>query len=205
MSKTVEFYSISAAPPAYLAWTQLPKIAARTGARDRLPPMLLGGVFQATGNASPGGCAGQGPVDARTTCSASPGATACRSTATRTSRSTRCTLMRGAAGLHATTRRFMAYVRCGLRRACGREPKNMNDPAELGAGAAPGRLRARRVPRARRARRRQGPAEGRRRRRRWRAACSARRPSSSARRCSSARTAWISFEEALAIWRQLEI
>jgi 2-hydroxychromene-2-carboxylate isomerase len=37
----------------YLAHTQLPKISAETGAKANLLPMLLGGVFQATGNSSP--------------------------------------------------------------------------------------------------------------------------------------------------------
>ncbi len=40
-------------PTSYLAYTQLPAIAARTGARLELTPVLLGGIFKATGNASP--------------------------------------------------------------------------------------------------------------------------------------------------------
>ncbi|HEX4232911.1 MAG TPA: 2-hydroxychromene-2-carboxylate isomerase [Caldimonas sp.] len=40
-------------PTSYLAWTQLPRIAAETGAAILWRPMLLGGVFKATGNASP--------------------------------------------------------------------------------------------------------------------------------------------------------
>lgn len=53
MSKTVEFYFDLGSPATYLAWTQLPTICARHGASLRYRPMLLGGVFQATGNASP--------------------------------------------------------------------------------------------------------------------------------------------------------
>ena len=53
MSKTVEFFFDVGSPSSYLAWTQLPKICADAGATLIYRPMLLGGVFQATGNASP--------------------------------------------------------------------------------------------------------------------------------------------------------
>jgi 2-hydroxychromene-2-carboxylate isomerase len=53
MSKTVEFYFDLGSPASYLAWTQLPTLCARNGATLVYRPMLLGGVFQATGNASP--------------------------------------------------------------------------------------------------------------------------------------------------------
>ena len=53
MSKTVEFYFDFGSPTTYLAWTQLPALCAETGATLVYKPMLLGGVFQATGNASP--------------------------------------------------------------------------------------------------------------------------------------------------------
>ncbi len=53
MTTTVEFLFDFGSPTAYLAWTQLPKIAAETGAAIAWRPMLLGGVFKATGNASP--------------------------------------------------------------------------------------------------------------------------------------------------------
>ncbi|MEN5302941.1 MULTISPECIES: 2-hydroxychromene-2-carboxylate isomerase [unclassified Pseudomonas] len=53
MSKTVEFYFDLGSPASYLAWTQLPALCARQGAALIYRPMLLGGVFQATGNASP--------------------------------------------------------------------------------------------------------------------------------------------------------
>jgi 2-hydroxychromene-2-carboxylate isomerase len=51
--KTIEFYFDVGSPTSYLAYTQLPKIAAEAGARIEWRPMLLGGVFKATGNASP--------------------------------------------------------------------------------------------------------------------------------------------------------
>ena len=53
MSKTVEFYFDFGSPTTYLAWTQLPRLCAEEGATLVYKPMLLGGVFQATGNASP--------------------------------------------------------------------------------------------------------------------------------------------------------
>ena len=53
MTKSVEFFFDLGSPASYLAWTQLPRICAQHGARLVLRPMLLGGVFQATGNSSP--------------------------------------------------------------------------------------------------------------------------------------------------------
>jgi len=53
MPKTVEFFFDFGSPTSYLAWTQLPKLAAQAGAQLLWRPMLLGGVFKATGNASP--------------------------------------------------------------------------------------------------------------------------------------------------------
>ncbi|NIF15521.1 2-hydroxychromene-2-carboxylate isomerase [Pantoea sp. Cy-639] len=53
MSKTVEFFLDLGSPATYLAWTQLPTLCARHGAHLEYRPILLGGVFQATGNASP--------------------------------------------------------------------------------------------------------------------------------------------------------
>jgi 2-hydroxychromene-2-carboxylate isomerase len=53
MNKTVEFFFDFGSPATYLAWTQLPRIARETGAQIIWKPMLLGGVFKATGNQSP--------------------------------------------------------------------------------------------------------------------------------------------------------
>ncbi|MDZ5111432.1 2-hydroxychromene-2-carboxylate isomerase [Pseudomonas putida] len=53
MRNTVDFFFDLGSPASYLAWTQLPDLCARLGATLRYRPMLLGGVFQATGNASP--------------------------------------------------------------------------------------------------------------------------------------------------------
>lgn len=53
MSKSVEFYFDLGSPATYLAYTQLPKICEQTDSQLIYKPMLLGGVFKATGNASP--------------------------------------------------------------------------------------------------------------------------------------------------------
>lgn len=53
MSKTVEFWYDVQSPTAYLAYWQLKKIAGSTGATVDYRPMLLGGVFKATGNQTP--------------------------------------------------------------------------------------------------------------------------------------------------------
>jgi 2-hydroxychromene-2-carboxylate isomerase len=53
MTKEVEFFFDVGSPASYLAATQLPKICREADATLVYRPMLLGGVFQATGNASP--------------------------------------------------------------------------------------------------------------------------------------------------------
>jgi len=60
MSKTLEFHFDFGSPASYLAYTQVPRIAAETGATLVWHPMLLGGVFKATGNASPATVAAKG-------------------------------------------------------------------------------------------------------------------------------------------------
>ena len=53
MTRTLEFYFDYGSPYSYLADTQVEAIARRAGATLQRKPMLLGGVFKATGNASP--------------------------------------------------------------------------------------------------------------------------------------------------------
>jgi len=53
MSKTVEFLFDLGSPTTYLAYTQLPTICEQTDSQLIYIPILLGGVFKATGNASP--------------------------------------------------------------------------------------------------------------------------------------------------------
>ena len=49
----IEFHFDFGSPNAYLAHRVIPGIESRTGARFRYVPVLLGGVFKATGNRSP--------------------------------------------------------------------------------------------------------------------------------------------------------
>ena len=53
MSVEVEFLFDFGSPNAYLAHKTIPEITARSGILFRYVPVLLGGVFKATGNASP--------------------------------------------------------------------------------------------------------------------------------------------------------
>ena len=54
MTRTVEFHFDFGSPNAYLAHRVIPDIERRTGASFRYVPVLLGGVFKATNNRSPG-------------------------------------------------------------------------------------------------------------------------------------------------------
>ena len=53
MNKTLELFFDFGSPASFLAHTQLPKLIAETGATLLLRPILLGGVFKATGNSAP--------------------------------------------------------------------------------------------------------------------------------------------------------
>lgn len=128
MSKTVEFLFDFGSPASYLAYKRLPELAERTGARVEYAPMLLGGVFKATGNASPATIPAKGRW---------MNADLARWAARHETPFQRnpffpintLHLMRGATALIEDTR-FMAY--CDrVFEAMWREPKNLGDPAEL--------------------------------------------------------------------------
>ena len=53
MTKNVDFYFDYGSPATYLAWTQIDNIINEANAKLNMIPMLLGGVFKETGNASP--------------------------------------------------------------------------------------------------------------------------------------------------------
>ncbi|MDF1680174.1 2-hydroxychromene-2-carboxylate isomerase [Ponticaulis sp.] len=53
MTKTVDFIFDFGSPNAYLSYKVLPAILERTGAKVKLIPSLLGGIFKATNNQSP--------------------------------------------------------------------------------------------------------------------------------------------------------
>jgi len=60
MPNAIEFLFDVGSPTAYLAWQRLQGIAARTGAELIPVPILLGGVFKATGGSPPGMIAAKG-------------------------------------------------------------------------------------------------------------------------------------------------
>ena len=53
MTKKITFCFDFGSPTVYLASTQLPKIAERNSAELEYKPVLLGGIFKATGNQTP--------------------------------------------------------------------------------------------------------------------------------------------------------
>jgi 2-hydroxychromene-2-carboxylate isomerase len=61
MRPPLEFFFDYGSPYSYLADSRLPQLAERTGVAIRYRPMLLGGVFKATGNRSPA----LEPIDAK--------------------------------------------------------------------------------------------------------------------------------------------
>ena len=54
MTPKLEFYFDFGSPNAYLAYKVMPGIEERLGTKFELKPALLGGIFKATGNQSPG-------------------------------------------------------------------------------------------------------------------------------------------------------
>ena len=128
--------STSAARPRTSPGRSCRRSPPRRGAAIVWRPMLLGGVFKATGNAQPGDGAGQGPLDER-----------------RPARWARrygvpfsfnphfpintLTLMRGAVGLQMRRPARLPALRRRRRSArCGTTPKNLGDPAVLAATLA---------------------------------------------------------------------
>jgi len=133
--RTIEYFFDVGSPTAYLAWTQLPKLAAETGAQIAWRPMLLGGVFKATGNASPVSVPAKGRW---------MGADIAR-WARRYGVPFRfnphfpintLTLMRGAAGLQLRApEQFARYCEV-VSKALWEEARNLGDPAVLAATLA---------------------------------------------------------------------
>lgn len=131
MQKTFDYYFDFGSPASYLAFTQLDTLAADTGATAIYKPMLLGGVFQATGNHSPVTIPAKGKY-----------------TFTDFARFAKrygvplamnpnfpintLLLMRGAMGLQISDgARFMPYCQA-IYHAIWVDAKNMNDPATVG-------------------------------------------------------------------------
>lgn len=131
MSKRVEFLFDFGSPASYLAYTQLPRLCEEAGAELVYVPMLLGGVFQATGNASPATVpakARHSYVDLQRFADryGVPLAFAANFPINT------LTLMRGAIGLQRREpQRFMDYVRA-IFQAMWVEARDLSDPQVLG-------------------------------------------------------------------------
>jgi 2-hydroxychromene-2-carboxylate isomerase len=128
MTRTVEFFFDVGSPTSYLAWTQLPALCAQAGAVLVYRPMLLGGVFQATGNASPANVAAKGRY-----MNADMARFAQRYGVPLAVNPhfpiNTLTLMRGAAGMQLRLQaRFDAYLR-GVFKAIWVDGLNLNEPA----------------------------------------------------------------------------
>ncbi|MBB3179788.1 2-hydroxychromene-2-carboxylate isomerase [Variovorax sp. Sphag1AA] len=132
MTKSVEFYFDFGSPASYLAATQLPRLCEEAGAELAWKPMLLGGVFQATGNHSPATIPAKGPYMMKDLARFARRYGVAFQFNPSFPINT-LLLMRGAIGiqLHEPAR-FPAYVDA-MYRAMWVEPRNLNDPATVGA------------------------------------------------------------------------
>ncbi|MGQ2978181.1 MAG: 2-hydroxychromene-2-carboxylate isomerase [Polaromonas sp.] len=132
MPTTVEFFFDVGSPAAYIAWKQLPQVCRETGAVIDYKPMLLGGVFQATGNHSPTTVPAKGRymMDDLARFAARYGVAFQQNPYFPINT---LMLMRGAAGLQVQQpARFLPYVDA-VYRAIWADAKNMNDPQTVAA------------------------------------------------------------------------
>ena len=132
MSKQVEFFFDFGSPYTYLAYHELPRIAQARGAQIVWRPILLGGVFQATGNHSPAEIAAKAlysNVDLQRWAKAY-GVTF---TMNPHFPINTLALMRGAVAMQqrgeAPFQRYLA----AMFSAMFEKPRNLNNPAEIGA------------------------------------------------------------------------
>ena len=137
MTRAVEFYFDVGSPTAYIAWTQLPALCAQAGASLVYKPMLLGAVFQATGNASPAAVPAKGRYmnDDMARFAKRYGVAFGHNPHFPINT---LTLMRAAFGVQLRSpERFDAYLKAVFE-AMWVAPRNLNDPAEVMAvlGAA---------------------------------------------------------------------
>ena len=132
MAGTLEFYFDVGSPAAYLAWTQVPRLAQDTGARIDYRPMLLGGVFQATANRSPMEVPAKGRYmhDDLQRFATRYGVPYTHNPHFPINT---LTLMRGAIGLQLREPARLVPYGDAVYRAIWVDGKNMNDPATVGA------------------------------------------------------------------------
>lgn len=130
--KSFEYWFDFGSPAAYLAFTQLPKLESETSAKAVYRPMLLGGVFQATGNQSPVSVPAKGAYTFKDL-----DLFAKRYGVSFNSNPyfpiNTLLLMRGAVGMQQQEpERFLAYCKTVFQ-AIWVDSLNMNDPATVGA------------------------------------------------------------------------
>jgi len=131
MAKTVEFYFDFGSPYSYLAYKVLPAIAAAHGAQIAWRPILLGGVFKASGNHSPAEIPAKSKwmhEDLRHW-AARYGVGFERNPHFPINT---LALMRGAVGMQMRGTDFARYVET-MFHAMWEEPRNLTEPAELAA------------------------------------------------------------------------
>lgn len=132
MSRCVEFFFDVGSPSAYLAWTQLPRIAAEADAELLCRPMLLGQVFRAAPNdlhadASADGACAHAALEhfaRRHGVPYRPNPHAPIDT---------LALMRGATGVQLRMHERLADYLRAVFDAMWVHPRNLGDPSELGA------------------------------------------------------------------------
>jgi 2-hydroxychromene-2-carboxylate isomerase len=132
MTKSVDFYFDVGSPAAYLAWTQMPRIAEATGATVNYQPFLLGGVFQSTGNKSPMEVPAKGKymLDDLQRYATRYGVQFAHNPHFPINT---LMLMRGAVGLQMREEAKLAAYLDAMFRAIWVDAKDMNDPATVGA------------------------------------------------------------------------
>jgi 2-hydroxychromene-2-carboxylate isomerase len=132
MNKSVEFLFDVGSPYSYLAYHHLPKIAEAQGAKIVWTPVLLGGIFQATGNKSPATVPAKGAymnVDLQRWAKAF----GARFQMNPDFPINTLPLMRGAVAMQMRgDEEFHRYLRA-IFSAMFKTPRNLNVPAEIGA------------------------------------------------------------------------
>jgi 2-hydroxychromene-2-carboxylate isomerase len=135
MTKTFDYYFDFGSPASYLAFTQLGKLAAETGATAIYKPMLLGGVFQATGNHSPATIPAKGKYTFKDFARFAQRYNVPLNSNPNFPINT-LMLMRGAIGLQLTdAARFIPYC-TAIYHAIWVDSLNLNDPATVGQALA---------------------------------------------------------------------
>ena len=134
--RTVEYFFDVGSPTAYLAWTQLPQVAAETGADDRLAADAARRRLQGDRQRQPGDGAGEGPLDERR--HRALGAALRRAVPLQSALPDQHADAdaRRRRPADAPAGRLPALLSTSSSGRCGRTPKNLGDPAVLAATLA---------------------------------------------------------------------